>query len=346
MLTEQDDFFSHQMISTHDHVMLNDPTWAERAFFTVSQPGQFLLEMGMSMYPNNNVIEGYAAAVVGKTQYNFRSSRELRQDRWNKKVGPFHYNAVKPLKEWELHLAENKSGVSFDVRFEARSAPYECRSPYIRRQGRLMYDNINFFQPGRYFGTATVAGRTFQLDGLFGHRDRTWGVRNSGEGSIQRGLLTWISAEFSDHSIMAIIYERHNGKLAESAGAVSYEGGRIIPLVGFEHDLKFDPDTRQFISGEYWFTDDNGKVWHLTAKRLATLYLSGVGYRSSEGKRGTYQGEYWESAEIWDLSSPRKIPEFDGLMDNLVLFRCEGREAHGIVETLLGEHYRYWPPRK
>lgn len=342
-VTKPDDFFTHQLITTHDHVLYNDISWAERAFFTVGVPGGFVLDTGLSFYPNNDVLEAYAVAAVSDKQYNIRASRSLKSGRWNKDVGPFEFVTVDPLKVWEIHLRENKIGITLDLRFVSRAAPIECRSPFLRKQGRLMYDNVNFFQSGRFSGTVSVRGQTFNVDGQAGHRDRTWGIRNSGEGTVPRGLLTWVSAEFSDHSIMAIIYERANGKHAHAAGAISYEDGRVLNIEEFEHDLSFEPGSKRFVRGEYKFTDETGKVWRIEAERERTLYLSGAGYTSNELRRGLQRGEYWEWAELWDQKNPSQYPEYDGLMDNFSRFRCESRDGHGIVETLLGEHYRYLP---
>jgi hypothetical protein len=52
VITETDDFFCHQAIQPHAYVALNDLSWADRAYHTLSDPGRFGLDIGVSTYPN------------------------------------------------------------------------------------------------------------------------------------------------------------------------------------------------------------------------------------------------------------------------------------------------------
>ena len=47
MFVPTDDLFAHQLVAPHVRVQLNDPSWAERAFFTVSLPDRLALDFGV-----------------------------------------------------------------------------------------------------------------------------------------------------------------------------------------------------------------------------------------------------------------------------------------------------------
>lgn len=107
MITETDDFFCHQIAEPHAVTLLNDVSWSERAYFTVSDPDRFGIDIGVSSYPNLNV---------------------------------------------------------------------------------------NMFQAGRWDGEIRIGGKTLLVEGIPGHRDRTWGVRVSGEGRFRS---TWSTSQES-----------------------------------------------------------------------------------------------------------------------------------------------------
>jgi hypothetical protein len=341
LLTETDDFFAHQIAESHTIVQLNDPSWAERAYFTLCDPDRFGLDIGMSMYANNNRIETYAILTTSRElQVSMRAGRDLGADRWPLSAGPVTTHIVEPLKRWHLVCEPNESGIEFDLIYTARARPHEGRSPTLRKHNRLMYDNTNMWQTGRWDGVVRLDGTEYPVDGIHGHRDRTWGVRASGEGRFNRGLLLWVAAEFEDVSVMSLVHERYNGQLRDCTGAVSYaESGELVPIVGWEHDLEFDHDTRLFQRGSVRFTDATGKVWEIEAEPTLRLFLHGGGYTSGNDRRGFLPVALW--TERWDLTDRSLIPRIDGLNDQISRFRCGDRTGHGIVETLIGEHDRY-----
>jgi hypothetical protein len=203
-----------------------------------------------------------------------------------------------------------------------------------------MYDNTNMFQAGRWDGEIRVDGKTMSVDSIPGHRDRTWGVRASGEGRFNRGLLVWCSAEFPDVAVQALIHERYNGEPSHRMGAVSYEeAGEVVPIVDWEHDLVFDYETRLLQKASFKFTDAHGDEWEIDAQPKLRLFLHGGGYTSGADRRGFLPVDLW--TERWDLTDDALRPTIDGLNDQISTMQCGTRVGHGIVETLIGEHDRY-----
>jgi hypothetical protein len=341
VLTQTDDFFCHQIAQPTTIVALNDPSWAERAYFTVCDPDRFGLDIGMSMYANNNRIEAYAILTTSTAeQVSLRCGRDLNDDRWPLSAGPITTEVLVPLSRWRLRCEPNESGIEFDLTYTARAKPFEGRSPELRKNNRLMYDNVNMWQSGRWDGEIVIDGTTLPVEGIAGHRDRTWGVRASGEGRFHRGLLVWCAAEFEDVSVMALIHERYNSEPREQMGAVSYERTReLVPIVAYEHDLRFEHDTRLLQAASFRFTDAQGEVWEIDTEPTLRLFLHGAGYTSGHDRRGFLPVELW--TERWDLTDAGLCLRVDGLNDQISRMHCGERAGHGIVETLIGEHERY-----
>lgn len=340
MLVETDDIFAHQIVQPHARVLLNDESWAERAFFTVSHPDRFALDVGMSMYANRDRIESYAVvALPTERQRSLRATRDLSAGRWPLWAGPVRMEILEPLKRWRLVCDENESGIAFDVEYVARARPHETRMPELVKRGRLMYDNVIAFQPGRYSGWLTVDGERHELDALPGNRDRSWGVRASGEGRIKRGLVCTLFAEFDDVSLLAMMYERYDGTPVVQSGAVSYDDGRVVEVVEFAHELRFDHDSRMLEDASIALVDADGERWEIEADPRFKLFLAGGGYTSDDQRRGHLGVPLWW--EDWDLRDPELVRRVDNLNDNVSHLRCGSRQGHGIVETLIGQHDRY-----
>jgi hypothetical protein len=340
MLSETDDFFCHQMVAPHVQVLHNDPTWAERAYFPVSDPDRFALDVGISLFPNADVLEAYAIATVpGGPQWSLRASRDLSSGRWPLAVGPFSFEILDPLNTWRLRTTPNPSGMEFDLLYEARCDAFETSSPTIYRRNRLVYENVNLLQTGRYSGELTIEGERFALDHIPGHRDRTWGIRSSGEGQIPRGMFAWLSAEFDDLALMVIVHERRDGTPVRIDGTISYEGGGLVDIVAVEHDLTFDHDTRQLQRGTFILTDSRERVWEVEVEPTMRLFLSGAGYTAGPRRRGHLGEPLWSAR--WDVADPAVLERVEELNDNICRMRCGNRSGHGVVETLLGAHDRY-----
>lgn len=340
MLTEADDFFCHQIVEPQTRVLHNDPSWGERAFFTVSDPERFALDVGLSQYPNDDTAESYAVlALPDHRQVSMRASRDLSAGRWPPSAGPVRMEVLEPLRRWRLICEHNDSGLTFDLEYTARGDAYETRSPRIRRRHRLVYENVFAFQPGRYDGEIRCDGEIIAVDGIAGNRDRSWGIRASGEGRFRRGLVVTMFAEFEDVSLLSVIHERHDGTPVRRSGAATFEGGSPVRVVEFEHDLRFDPDIRQLVHGSIHLWDAEGRSWNVEAEPRFRLFLAGGGYTSDEHRRGRLGVPFW--TERWNTSDPALIRRVDNLNDNVCRMRCGDREGHGLVETMLGEHSRY-----
>lgn len=340
MIVETDDYFAHQIVEPHAHVLYNDPSWADRSYITIGDPDRFCMDVGISMYPNNNAIEAYAIAGVPGKQWSMRASRDLSEGRYPLWAGPSRFEIVEPMKLWTMKLDENESGISYDLEFDARGGPYEIRQPEVRKDGRLVHTDVYVFQPGLVSGTLKLDEHEFELDKVGAHRDRTWGLRAFGEGTLPHGVLAWLAADMKDYAIVAHIRDRGDDVPQVRDGAVFYPDGRTVSLVEFEHDLDFDFDTRQLRSARLRLGDAEGNKYEVEVEPTLRMHLSGAGYVTAPKRRRGRQGNsLW--SERWDLTDPEVVAEVEGLNDNVGWVTINGERGTGVIETSLGEHSRY-----
>jgi hypothetical protein len=264
------------------------------------------------------------------------TSRRVATRCW---AGPIRVDILEPLKRWRYSCEPNDSGISFELEYEARNLPYQINQPPVRKNGRLIHHDVYVFQPGYYTGRVTLDDQTFELDRVAGQRDRTWGLRAAGEGQLPHGLLAWLDAEFDDVSILAHIRDRGDDVPQVRDGAVYHDNGPVVPIVEFEHDLRFDYKTRQFEGGTIRLVDETGEEWVVEIEPQFRIHLSGAGYTSTKTRRGRLPVPSWH--ERWDLTDPDLVARVEGLNDNVSHMRCNGRTGHGVLETSIGEHTRY-----
>jgi hypothetical protein len=339
VITETDDFFCHQTVEPHAHVLTGDLSWADRSYNTVSDPDRFGLDIGVSMYPNRGRFHTYAIAAVPGRQWSLRATRDFSAGRWELRAGPIRAEIVRPLEHWRYTCEPNDGGIAFELDFHARNGPYQIDQPPIRHDGRLIHHDVYVFQTGFFSGTVTLDSETFAVEDLPGARDRTWGVRAAGEGQLPSGLLAWLNANFDGVAIVAHIRDAADGRPQVRDGAVYHDGGEIVPIVEFEHDLAFDYETRQCEGGTIVLTDASGTVWPVEIEPAMRIHLSGGGYTGTATRRDRFDQPIWH--ERWDLTDPALVARVEGLNDNISHLRCDGRVGHGVLETSIGRHARY-----
>src|SRR5271155_6229074 len=127
MLTPQDDYIGHQLATTFDHVASSDSNWMERLWWTghAVPAGDVIFDLGLGYYPNLGVMDAFAGVTIGDTQHNTRMSRRFRPDPLTTRVGPLELTVLEGLKRHRAVLAENASGMSFDIEFNAAMNPHE-----------------------------------------------------------------------------------------------------------------------------------------------------------------------------------------------------------------------------
>jgi hypothetical protein len=369
LLSPADDFLIHQ---THEPVRFagsSDRRFYDRYFFTghlCSEELFFLI--GMGSYPNLGVIDAFGSVALGTVQYTTRASRELGSDRMDTShVGPFHVEVAEGLRKLRLRCdAVGGQAVHFSLEWTASVAAFEEPPIFQRVMGRVMEQGTRFIQTGHWSGYIECAGRRFELspERAWGARDRSWGVRSIGLEREPKGiqqargankdrttLWMWSPMQFADYTIHFNVAEYATGERGmETVRRIwASRDGRNAPneeyLRGAEHDLRFDPSTRQLLAGStVSFLELDGTKRHVRLSPLCRAYLrAGTGYGGpDEWRHGKYMGERWVDSVRFDLTDGTVISKIG---PTHVLCRMEmdnGAVGYGTFETqVYGAYPRY-----
>lgn len=369
MITEWDDLLIHQIISTMDHVESSDPRWHDRHWFHLGDTkGEVLLGIGMGVYPNRNVMDGLAVATIDGAQYNVLVSRELGRDRYTA-IGPLRIDVVQGLRTLHLALAPNDHDLSFDLSFESTMPPFEEKPHFQRRKGRTLRNNARYNQSGRFSGTLTVAGQTWEVtpERFWGVRDRSWGLR-PGQGEqpgnlthqqrhdlIRRsgfGLYHYNPTQFPDYSLFYMINERPDGRIAAVDGGLRFpwgskREGQVVRVTRVEHEMEFIPGTPRFRSARLELTLEGGRVKCYSVTPILPCYLAqGGGYGDSERWHGSYRGKLVVEGDKFDLTDEQELARLVYANDYFAEWRCDdGEVGYGQFEYLMGASDRFGFPR-
>jgi hypothetical protein len=283
--------------------------------------------LGFGVYPSSDTADGFAIVTTRTEQRNVRFSTELSATDGTG-AGPFRFEVVDPMRTWRLQLGPNPTGLELDVTWAARGPAWAGDIAVTNKDsGRSSFEHL--FQSGIYSGTLTLDGRERSVDGWYGQRDRSRGVRTMSGG---QGLHIWYQAQFPDRSIGFLLVEGRDGRRLLLEGAVMHVDGRIDPVVAVRHALEFDDlDLR---SGTVEITTDGGASYRVETDATAGGgFMSGGGYGGHHGKPlGCDHLEH----DVYPLDGSVTQRTLDSsLTDRLALFRWDDVPGLGIFEFAL-----------
>jgi hypothetical protein len=334
-LTALDESYRHQLVAPAATTLHNEPNWAERCYHLLHLSDGEILHAGRAVHPHAGRRTAFAGFTDGRTQHALRVAEPFRlgDDPDDPQVGPLRIEAVRPLQEVRLVLDAPDSRLAFDLTFEARFAPVATEPNRIEVDGRVVTEYMNFFQSGRYTGTVVVDGVERRVDGRAGFRDRGWGLRKH-EGAPRRGLVVAAMCELPDRALYALLYETASGRRAFTNGWLMDRSGVVDRVASAEHDLTWDGTLLTGGSMRIGFA--SGAEHTLEFDVVGRLFLSTAGYTPDPERAAP-------GAEAHDVTRPEVVARLDGQNDNACVFRFDGEEGHGYVETGLGVHARYRP---
>jgi hypothetical protein len=340
--SDLDDYLVHQIPSTLDHVQDSDSHWTERFYFNChARDGSTLLTTGYGILPNLRAAHGYAKLALADGRHWDVTAVRPQADRDDLSCGPMRWTIIEPRRRWRLELGPNPAEVEWDIEYEARAPLWELKPIFGRKQSRVIVNQQHIQQSGTYSGWVRAGGEEFRVDGFYGSRDRTWGIRNHAE----IDMWIWFSAQFDDRAIAAWVWERKDGTVLYVDGGICHEDGTISKrFVRMLHEIEFDGGLKRQRSAVVTFVDEDG-----TEHRLkATAENPGVNVYYSmrfDPGRGAVQGEAWRAD---DDDSLRRVESMAGSSDQLMRYELDDMTGYGIFELYLwGDGYdRYagnWP---
>lgn len=294
--------------------------------------------MGFGLYPPKDTVDGFVVLSQPGEQRNLRFSSVLSAtDRAG--AGPFRFEVIEPNALWRLRLGANEIGLEFDVRWRARTPAWFGEVSVTNESAqRTSFDHL--FQSGRYEGELTVDGESRSVDGWYGQRDRSRGVRTMSGG---QGLHIWYQAQFPDFSIGFLLVETRTHERLLLEGAVMHENGRLDPIIDVRHALAFTGDL-DLVEGQVEVSTASGENYRVRADaRAGGGFMAGAGYG---GHHGVSRGVDHVEADRYDLAgdvNPRTLDS--ALTDRLCAFDLDGVAGSGIFEFALtrSSKYEYQP---
>jgi hypothetical protein len=327
LLTPLDEYPWHQTMAPLPMPSTSDTHFNDGYYFGFYGPQAFVY-FGMRLYPNTNVIDGYAGAAIGGRQRTVRASRALRPRVNELEVGPLRLEVLEPMRRQRLLVADNDSGIRFDVTLDGSAPPF-FESPDIHyRRGRLLNHVLRYTQLGRADGSLTVDGREIAVQRWYACRDHSWGIRASMGPHIAlrgvepthgdpRAIRLWLPFEVEHEGDpasrqvgMFSLHEDSDGNRLDFDG-VLYEGGEEQALVDAEHQFVYTPGTRRLERGGFSITTETG-VRHEYEFEAVGDPLSPQGYGYVRGWQngeppGSWRGESHVEADAFVVDDPSVV---------------------------------------
>lgn len=294
--------------------------------------------MGFGIYPPKDAVDGYVVVSGEHEQRNLRFSSRLSGTDRNG-AGPFRFEVLEPNQLWRLRLGPNEIGTEFDLTWRARTPAWFGEIVVTNTAAqRTSFDHL--FQSGRYQGTLTIDGRTRSVDGWYGQRDRSRGVRTMAGG---QGLHIWYQAQFPDFSIGFLLVETRSHERLLLEGAVMHENGRLDPITDVRHALALTSDL-DLVEGDVHVETAAGEQYLIHADaRAGGGYMAGAGYGGHHGNLSGADNVETERYRLDGSVSPRSLDS--ALTDCLCAFTLGDLRGTGIFEFALtrSSKYKYRP---
>lgn len=329
-LTPYDEFPVHQAAQPFSYVPVTDYSWDDGYFFGVFSPDDGIyVAIGMRVNPNSDMVGGYALLNENGHQVTFRFNRCWRRS-FDLRVGPFSIEIVEPLKTIRLSLAENDSGLSFDLLWHGVCPPYLEPHHVATSRGRTTTDQRRYSQPGVAEGSIDFRGRHFDVtpDRWGAARDHSWGlyaerpplapVRSLLPPAIvegpQRAMRLWVCYRTDHYQGFLNHHETAEGLPVATGDVFSglfngniYEGWSERPptvMKSLQREFSYRAGTRVLDAADLIVTDVEDRLWRFRFDIAALPWIpQTTGYTPGSWKDGGSFATYHGSEELvteWD----------------------------------------------
>lgn len=293
--------------------------------------------LGCGLHPVRDTVDGFAIITTAGEQRNLRFATELSATDWSA-CGPLEWEVTEPNRMWRLALRENPIGLTLDVEWRARTPAWWGTVAVDNADGAATsFDHL--FQSGHYTGVLGLDGHEQRVDGWYGQRDRSRGVRTMTGG---QGLHVWFQAQLPDRSVGFLLVEDRTGGRILLEGAVMHTDGRLDDVVDVRH--AFGLDDIDLRDGTVEVRTESGELMRIGVDaRAGGGFMAGGGYG---GHHGSAKGRDHVESDVYPLDGSVSQRTLDSsLTDRLCAFDWDGLPGTGILEFALtrSPSYRYLP---
>jgi hypothetical protein len=333
-LTRMDEFPRHQVGGTFDSVVSDSVHWNDGFYFTLGDAvtGATMFA-ALRLYPNTDVLDGFACVTLDGRQHNLRWSRRLRPRIDDIAVGPLALQILEPLASLRLTCGENPYGITFDLTWQGLHEPY-LEDRIVRYSGgRKVYDRTNFDQCCAVTGTMTVDGTTLIVDPStwVGVRDHSWGLGRTGGPSSpaiapdagrdpRRGfaMRQWTMVRMVDRVMFWQFHQQADGTFdAPESIVIPLDPGRPRwSYTSVTAEASRVDGLPRAASTRVSFTRPDGGTDRFELVPVGNpVYLQGGGYHdgfADRQGRGVFRGEDYSEGEVWDVTQPVVVGDPSG----------------------------------
>jgi hypothetical protein len=360
MLNRLDDYPVHQTAEPLAHPATGDRNAYDRYFFNgYTREGDLFFAVALGVYPNRRVMDAAVSVVRGGEQISLHASRLSPAERTETRVGPIELEVLDPMRSQRLRIAPNETGLSGELRFDARTSAVEEPRFTMRAGTRIVMDSTRFAQFGTWSGQLVVDDREIELrpTEVLGCRDRSWGVRGVGERDTggappdapPQFFWLWAPLNFDDGCTHLGINEHGDGRKW-------HQNGRVIPLLegpdasltdesgvermaSVDHEIKWAKGTRRAASARLWLRPEQGEPRAIELEPILNFQMVGIGYGHPEWGHGVWKGELATGGERTRLADLDPLDPRHLHVQALCRARMGARRGIGVLEQLvIGPH--------
>lgn len=320
-LTGLDELFVHQLPETLPRVVTPHPHWRESLFFAAHRPDGLgdLLLLTLATYPQRQTMDSLQMGRVDGEPVLGHHVRPHGGDPHTMDVGAVRVEVVAPFEELSLWADPERCELGLDLTFRARTRPYGLRRGSMWARDGAVWDQSHLVQSGTYDGTYSHGGRTHRVEGWWGQRDHSWGIRDHD----RCPLWLWFQVQLPDGFLGVWHWELANGARVYCDGCwAGTDGSEPVPVVDFQHELQWvDADGRPAPYGE-----DGAGVAGLQG--TATFALAD-GRHVAVAAEGTFDRPY--------------EPFHRGGINQMRVTTDDGRAGTAVFEVTGARHHHYFP---
>ncbi|MBO6542808.1 MAG: hypothetical protein JJ965_06605 [Alphaproteobacteria bacterium] len=356
MLNKLDDYPIHQTPEPIAHPATSDRNVYDRTWFNgYTNDGSYYFGIGMAIYPHRGILDcAFSVVEQGGRQHCFYGSRRAPLERTDMSVGPFRIEIIEPMKRVRVVLEDNKSGVSCDLTFSARTASIQEGRQTLWSGARRVMDATRFDQFGRWNGVVRHPDGEIKVsdDMCFGTKDRSWGVRRVGEpetggAPVMPGgiFFLWAPLVWDDHISHAIFFDGPKGEALVREGIVAplykseadvpgVEDGRDQRMATARHRVTYVPGTRLASSAEIDLVDHDGQTRTIELEPVLKFQMKGLGYTHPEWGQGMWKGELETGGESFDPRQVDPLQPENIHVQQVVRANDGARQGIGVLEQI------------
>lgn len=326
MLIGLDETLFHQHPQPFAVVATSDHRFFDRYWFCGADPdGGTAFFAGFGRYPNMGTCDAFLSVLDGTRQHNLRAAEQPREpagdaDPFSASVGSAaQVKVLEPFRRIALSFDAPDDGVQARLEFHSDHLPHLERHHVELQRARVLQDQQRYVQVGRWEGWISVGGKRHQIDGWWGDRDHSWGVRVD-VGGLEppdmservRSLTVWCSFSTASRRGVFQLREYADGRPRYVDGTLERPGESApLRVVDIAHEIAFHPETKIYRHARIQVRLEDGDTVEVTAEPLTERPWAGRGGGYSRGFRdgkgfGARRGDVVEY-DVYDLGDPEKV---------------------------------------